>query len=276
MQVIESYICGKENNPNTCEDGIFIGKHLLAVIDGVTAKGTRLWNNTKSGHFAKDVLISTLQKLDACQDENMLYEAPTVLLTKLDAILHDAVTACAADTLTLEEYPRASVIIYNNVTKQIISYGDCQCSVNGKVYSHVKKIDVLNSNLRAYYLEYYLQQGMSLTELAANDLGRAAIQENLMLQFSFENKIGEFGYAVLNGMGIEPSLMKVYQVSEGDEIILASDGYPVLASSLAESEAILQHVLLDDPMCFRIYRCTKGIKTGNVSFDDRAYCRVSI
>ena len=166
------------------------------------------------------------------------------MLTKLDAVLHDAVTACTAETLTLEEYPRASVIIYNNVTKQIISYGDCQ--------------------------------GMSLTELAANDLGRAAIQENLMLQFSFENKIGEFGYAVLNGMGIEPSLVRVYQVCEGDEIILASDGYPVLASSLAESEAILQHVLLDDPMCFRIYHCTKGIKTGNVSFDDRAYCRVSI
>lgn len=274
MQVIESYICGKENNPATCEDGIFIGKHLLAVIDGVTAKGTKLWNNTKSGCFAKNVLIDALQKLDDTPDESLLHA--DALLTRLDAILHDAVTACNAGVLAIEEYPRASVLIYNDITKQIISYGDCQCSINEKVYSHVKKIDILNSDLRAYYLEYYLQQGMTLAELAANDLGRAAIQENLMLQFSFENKIGEFGYAVLNGMGIEPSLMKVYQVHGGDEIILASDGYPALANSLAKSEAILQHVLRKDPMCFRIYRCAKGLKAGNISFDDRAYCRVSI
>lgn len=276
MQVIESYICGKENNPATCEDGIFIGKHLLAVIDGVTAKGTRLWNNTKSGYFAKNVLIDALQRLDDTPDESLLHADALALLTKLDAILHNAVTACSDGVLAIEEYPRASVLIYNDVTKQIISYGDCQCSINKKVYSHVKKIDLLNSDLRAYYLEYYLQQGMPLAELATNDLGRAAIQENLMLQFSFENKMGEFGYAVLNGMGIEPSLIKVYPVRERDEIILASDGYPVLKSTLAESEAILQQVLQEDPMCFRIYRSTKGIKTGNVSFDDRAYCRVSI
>ena len=276
MQVIESYICGKENNPATCEDGIFIGKHLLAVIDGVTAKGTKFWNNTKSGCFAKNALINALQKLDDTPDESLLHADPLALLTRLDAILHDAVTACSDDVLSIEEYPRASILIYNDVTKQIISYGDCQCNINKKVYSHVKKIDLLNSDLRAYYLEYYLQQGMSLAELVTNDLGRAAIQENLMLQFSFENKIGEFGYAVLNGIGIEPSLIHIYQVQVGDEIVLASDGYPVLKNTLAESEAILQQVLQEDPMCFRIYRSTKGIKTGNVSFDDRAYCRVSI
>lgn len=55
MQIIESFLCGKENNPKTCEDGIYIGEHLVAVIDGVTAKGKRLWNGHKSGPYAKKV-----------------------------------------------------------------------------------------------------------------------------------------------------------------------------------------------------------------------------
>lgn len=44
MRIIEQFICGKENNPDTCEDGLFISKELVAVIDGVTAKSRYLWN----------------------------------------------------------------------------------------------------------------------------------------------------------------------------------------------------------------------------------------
>ena len=175
-----------------------------------------------------------------------------------------------------EKYPRASIIIYNDIRKEIISYGDCQCCINGEVHSHIKKIDELNAALRAYYLEYHLLQGMPFEELAENDLGRAAIQENLLMQFAFENKAGEFRYAVLNGMGIEPSLIKTYKVNAGDEVILASDGYPVLCGGLRECEDTLQALLQEDPMCFRKYRSTKGLKAGNVSFDDRAFCRICV
>lgn len=135
---------------------------------------------------------------------------------------------------------------------------------------------MLNASLRAYYLEYHLQKGMTLEELQENDLGRAAIQPNLLMQFAFENQPGEFGYPVLNGMGIEPSMICTYKVQEGDEIILASDGYPKLGKDLAESEANLQQLMEEDPMCFRKYLCTKGLKEGNSSFDDRAFCRIQV
>ena len=42
---------------------------------------------------------------------------------------------------------------------------------------------------------------------------------------------------------------------------------------LCEKDA-LQDLLEQDPMCFRLYPSTKGVKPGNVSFDDRAYCRI--
>ena len=44
MKILEKYIQGKENNPDTCEDGLYIGEDIIAVLDGVTAKSTYLWN----------------------------------------------------------------------------------------------------------------------------------------------------------------------------------------------------------------------------------------
>ena len=93
------------------------------------------------------------------------------------------------------------------------------------------------------------------------------------MQFAFENKLGCFGYPVLNGMGIEESMIKCYSVTEGDTVILASDGYPVLRKTLKECENELDYIRQNDPMCFRLFRSTKGIKQGNASFDDRAFCK---
>ena len=265
MKLLEYFLCGKENNPNTCEDGLIIGKHLIAVIDGVTSKGTRLWDGKTSGRYAKDILADYLKR--DIERQNVIQ-----LLTNLDHILSEKVLY-NAKSLPREEYPRAAIIIYNDFYKEIWSYGDCQCRINEKVYTHSKKIDELNADLRAFYLEYQISQGADIKELEQNDLGRKGIQKNLMMQFAFENKPGYFGYPVLNGMGIEQSMIKCYPVTKGDTVVLASDGYPVLRENLSECEKELDDIKKNDPMCFRLYRSTKGIKRGNISFDDRAFCR---
>ena len=274
MRILESFILGKENNPLTCEDGVFISEKLVAVIDGVTAKGSRMWNGHKSGYFAKEVLLQTLQELVDGDDNCLLADEQrsVLLLEKLDMALYDAVLSQGGDDMPTEEYPRASIILYNDITKEVISYGDCQCSMGGRIHSHGKEVDRLNSDLRAYHLEYQLLCGATIEELAQNDPGRAAIKENLRIQLGFENRKGEFCYPVLKGCGIEKTLIKRYKVREGDVVILASDGYPRLGKSLEESERALQQILREDPMCFRVYRSTKGVMPGNVSFDDRAFC----
>lgn len=275
MRILESFILGKENNPLTCEDGIFISEKLVAVIDGVTAKGSRMWNGHKSGYFAKEVLLQSLQEFVDREDNCLSADEQwsIVLLEKLDKALYDAVLSQAGDDLSKEEYPRASIILYNDIAKEVISYGDCQCSIGGTTHSHGKEVDQLNADLRAYHLEYQLLGGTTMEELVENDLGRAAIKDNLRMQLEFENKKSKFGYPVLNGCGIEKSLIKSYAVREGENVILASDGYPALGKSLEESEEILQQILREDPMCFRIYPSTKGVMSGNVSFDDRAFCK---
>lgn len=269
MQIVESFLCGKENNPATCEDGIYIGEQLVAVIDGVTAKGHRLWNGHKSGYYAKEVLLNYLKQ------DGIVQQKPEEFMKNLDGALRESIESQGADLKT-EEYPRASIIIYNDIYKEIWNYGDCQCSINGTVYTHAKEIDEINAKRRAHVLEEALKNGMSCEELSKMDLGRIAILENLRTQFDYENKKGGYGYPILNGMGIEPSMLCVYQVKAGDEVILASDGYPKLEKRLKESEEALSHILQKDPMCFRLYPSTKGVKEGNISFDDRAFCRIVV
>lgn len=132
MQILESYLCGKENNPAACEDAIFFGEHLVAVIDGVTAKGTRLWSGHKSGYYAKEILCSYLGQ------KGVEHQTAEALFANLDNVLSKSVEV--PDLLPPEEYPRASVIIYNDIYKEVWSYGDCQCSINGVVHTHAKKL----------------------------------------------------------------------------------------------------------------------------------------
>lgn len=268
MNIIEYFLCGKENNPDTCEDGLVIGEHLIAVIDGVTSKGVRLWEGKTSGYYAKHILSRYLQ-------QGIERQSCIELIENLDRILCDSILQ-NDEYVSREEYPRASIIIYNDFYKEIWSYGDCQCKINEKLYTHSKIIDALNADLRAFYLEYYISQGMNIEELEQVDLGRKGIKQNMLMQFAFENKLTTFGYPVLNGMGIEKSMIKRYSVSKGDTVILASDGYPVLKDSLNECEKELDYIKQNDPMCFRIYRSTKGIQKGNVSFDDRSFCKLIV
>lgn len=267
MQILETFLCGKENQPDTCEDGIFCGEHIVAVIDGVTAKGQSLWNGHKSGYYAKELLLEYFAR------EQVEKQTAQELFLNLDKLLYQHAVQ-KQPGLPAEEYPRASVIVYNDILKEIWSYGDCRCRIGESVFFHEKKIDRLNEMLRSYYLEYSLESGMTQEELIEHDLGRAAIEETLHMQFAFENKKGEFGYPVLNGMGIAPDMITVHKVCAGEEIILASDGYPKLEEDLEKSETTLNSILKSDPLCFRHYPCTKGIKPGNVSFDDRAFCRI--
>lgn len=268
LKILEQYIQGKENNPDTCEDGVYIGEDIIAVLDGVTAKSTYLWNGVSSGCYGKNVIIDFLKK-------QPLIDSPEKFFMDADRQLKEVIDKNQNDIQT-EDYPRVSIILYNDRCHEIWSYGDCQCRINDKVYSYEKEIDRLNAEMRAFYLEYCLLQGRTLEELACSDPGRKEIGDNLLRQLAFENKAGKFGYPVLNGHGIEAAMIKRYSVKPGDQIVLASDGYPKLKKTLKESEDALKEILENDPICFREFRSTKGVRTGNISFDDRTYCRILI
>lgn len=268
MQIIETKIESKTFKSELCEDGLFISDDFIAIIDGVTAKGKHLWQGKTSGRYAKDIILNELTKMPK---DIQAYELFGNLSKRLKVCYNKEM-----DKEVQEEKLRASIIIYTAAHEEVWSYGDCQCIIDGVYYTHKKSIDSMNENIRCFILQNALLNGKTYEQLSKEDIGREAIQEFMKMQFSFENKEMVFGYPILNGDEIKESLIKRYKATKGKEIVLASDGYPMLYNTLDESESYLRKQLKTDPLCCREFFSTKGVLQGNQSFDDRSYCRVVI
>lgn len=78
-------------------------------------------------------------------------DLPEDFFRRLDQLLKEAIKG-NPDDIEIRDYPRATIIVYNDRCREIWSYGDCQCRINDKVYSHEKEIDRLNAEKRAFYL----------------------------------------------------------------------------------------------------------------------------
>ncbi len=263
---MEHYMEGKYDDQTLCEDGLFIGDHCVAVIDGVTSQTGYKFQGMYGGCFAKNIILNCLKTMDVSK-----YQA-----SEFFEIINDSIgnkTKELYPDLEFANYPKAVMILFNKTKGEIWNYGDCQCMVDGVVLTKSKKIDVLHSELRAAVLEEEIRKGKSVEELLQNDVGHAVIKNSLKYQYLLANTKNEYGYPVLNGYTFEPDYVKIYPVHQQQEIVLASDGYPKILNTLEESEKYLHHIIETDPLCFREYKSTKGIGQGRNSFDDRTYWR---
>lgn len=263
MKIIESYVRGKYDDPDQCEDAIVINDDYIAIIDGVTAKSQRKYAGKSSGRIAQEILKRKFSELPGNLKAAELLNALSEEL-RLFSKIHQ----CRGN-----EIPRACIIVYSRQSQMIIGYGDCQCYVGKRLYSFHKKIDQMNETVRSFVIDTALKLGSTPDEILEDDPGREAIQPYLDKQYLYENKNEPFGYAVLNGDPVNPSLITEIPVTSGTEIILASDGYPVLKDTLKDSENALHDLLKEDPLCFRTNPQTKGLRKGQVSYDDRSYIR---
>lgn len=283
MKVVESFVAAKKAAPYLCEDALVATHGFAAVIDGVTAKGHLLWHGGKtSGRIAADTLSEVIRGL------------------ALDASMQDFIKAAceaihceyalAGRLQTVEDEPAerisACAAVYSDFRKEVWIVGDCQCLADGKLHSNPKYIDECLAQVRADVDAYMLRSGVTLQELQRGDVGREMIAEFLRLQTCFQNRGGadKFGYCVVDGFQMmdeadaeypwqSPQCIKVDGCSS---IVLATDGYPRLFPTLAESEEYLRRVLADDPLCITENVQTKGVIQGQDSYDDRAYLRLEI
>ena len=84
-------------------------------------------------------------------------------------------------------------------------------------------------------------------------------------------------YAVIDGFPIPEMRVPVITLDFRPwEIALASDGYPFLCPTLAESEARLDEQRRNDPLNIGDFKATKGFTPGFNSFDDRSYIRFTV
>lgn len=264
MKIIESFIKGKSKNQALCEDRLVITDHFIAVIDGVTSKSTRTWNGKAGGIAAAEAVCKAIESFP----KDITDQVAIDLLTRAVASLYSEGEEMGSAA--------AGVIIYSPYHNEIWSIGDCQCIINGKKHLHEKKIDVILSQKRADFIRTAIENGASEEDFIKNDTGRELILPEIKQQHKFANVVCELGYGVINGTNVPPNFIIKHQVNVGDEIVLASDGYPILCDTLQESEYLLEKELSENPLCYKNYKSTKGIKEGNLSFDDRTYIKFKI
>ena len=169
-----------------------------------------------------------------------------------------------------EERLTASAIVYSRLRREIWMIGDCQCLVGSQYYDNPKpteaivaqkRCDVINSSPKPW--DHFL----------IDDTARQAVIPELLESMKQQNKT----YAVIDGFPIPQQHVRVLTLDfQPWEIVLASDGYPWLCPTLAESEARLQWQRNNDPLNIGEFKATKAFMQGNNSFDDRAYIRFKV
>ena len=295
MDIIESIIIGKKSQ-EACEDGMVITDDFIAVIDGSTSKTPKHLNpDMKNGRYAMMLISEYIReelKADASVDD---------FCQGVTAYIYNKVYEKLGVEERLKEHPEerltASAILYSRTRNEVWMVGDCQAIIDGKLYENGKPYEEKIARKRVELIE----QGLSPAE------ARKQIEPLLIeAMLSGQNQT----YTVIDGFPIYREGVKVVSVSDScsvqdsvpasnsvpasdsvpcsdsvsasgtflvssSEIVLASDGYPFLEPTLAESEAALAEQIANDPQNIHSFIATKGIVEGNKSFDDRTYIRFS-
>lgn len=270
MKIIEQFICGKKGDPGLCEDVIVTTTDFMAVIDGATSKTCPKLAGMSGGRFAAQVAADTIRALAADIDGHSTINQITQRLR--------TATASYMDVDAVGEKPACCLAIYSRARREIWRVGDIGILQDGAESFLPKSIDDVTSSARAAMIEALLREGETVGSLQADDKGRQFIFPLLQRQHLFANRAdaGNFGFGVMNGDTVPDKFVDVIPAAGAQEIVLASDGYPFLFATLAQSEEKLAHVLRDDPLLYKIHRSTKGMQAGQVSFDDRSYLRFSV
>jgi hypothetical protein len=266
MKIIEKFLLSKYGDNVLCEDIIFESQTIVAVVDGATSKSQKLWNGLSGGLFAAKTLFNGLYEMK--KDLNAIdtvHYLNNYLKSQIDQ-----------EEMPPQDRPMASVVLYNDKTRQIIRYGDCKIIINNKEFPRTNQNDITLANIRAKILLEALKNGKSIEDLMQKDIGREYILKELKNNAKYANDAGEKGYPAINGTTINNSFIDCYFIKDDSEIILASDGYPLLKPTLEQSEAELKRIITQDPLCISQYVSTKGIRHNQVSFDDRAYIRIKV
>lgn len=257
MTITEQFICGKHTAAD-CEDGIVITNDFAAVIDGSTSKTPkRLDPSMKNGRFAMLLISEYIKQMPADYTMNNFCRGITLRIAE-----EYAKRGIAEDMAKHpEERLTASAIIYSNSRKEVWMVGDCQAIIDGEHYDNSKPYEQEIAMQRATLIK----NGMSPKE------ARCAIEPQL-IKAMLEGQNRQ--YAVIDGTPIYMPGTRIVTASHC--VVLASDGYPTLLPTLHESEEALAQHLTDDPQNITDFIAIKGLVEGNVSFDDRAYIKLTI
>jgi len=271
MKVIEQNILSKNNIVEDCEDCLVVTDSFACVIDGATSKSERLINGITIGKFASDMIKESVCKLRKDVD----FKTAIELISNHLNLYYKNNNLFDIMKNNPWERPTASIALYSKYKNQVWLIGDCHCMIGNVYYSNEKLIDKIIAETRSLYLELEILSGSNIDEFLQYDKGREYVLPLLKKQSLLQNnnRLSEYSYSVIDGFNVNLENVKCIDVNS-HSVVLATDGYPKLFNNLFESEAYLNYILSEDPLLFRLYKSTKGLQVGNISFDDRTYLKI--
>ncbi len=267
MNIIERCCIGKNKNRELNEDALVVTDRYIAVIDGATSCASD-WGKP-GGLIAKELLEAYILSAEQQTDGFVFIQA-------LNNVLYEAQKNEPELFSSPEKRLMASVAVFSVSNKQLWSYGDCQYSINGRYFCFDKTVDQMNAMVRSFIDRYHLQNGSDEKTLQNNDIGAEFLSPMLKMQPQFANKDCEFGYPILDGGTLCKKFFCSHCLSDGDTVIMASDGYPCLCDTLSQSESLLEDMKESDPLCIGQYKSVKGFYPGLNGFDDRTYIKFTV
>ena len=179
-----------------------------------------------------------------------------------------------------EERLTASAVIFSRLCREVWLIGDCHCLVSSPSHLEGAGGEAYYDNPKPYEQELAERRAAIIAaspqphdHFLRDDTARQAIIPRMLETMQQQNRT----YSVIDGFPIPEQHVRIVTLDfQPWEVVLASDGYPWLCPTLAESEARLAHQRATDPLNIGNFKATKAFAKGNNSFDDRAYIRFRV
>lgn len=264
IEVVESFTIAKAAG-RLNEDVIAFTANFAAVIDGSTTPAARSDTGLTGGRIAAQAVATTLERLSPDADLGEFLDASARAITE------------AADAAGIpSESPSATAAVVSAARQEAWMIGDVHCSL--RPHPGHTAVDQHAISMRVETLLAAIAAGADPESLRRDDPGRRAIASLLRTQVIHRNALDDrLGYTALSATPPPVEMCAVLMVPvDCGEIILASDGYPQVATTLAESERLLAKDIAADPLRVGAHPATKAVAPGANSFDDRAYLRIRV
>jgi len=266
VKIVESFTASKYEDAKANEDALILTDNFFGVIDGATDISGALIGGESPGRFAARTatrIFDTLTAIENAED----------VLDRLTAAMR---TAREENSIPSEIRPFCVFAVYIPSLRKIIRVGDIQVFVNGQeIPGRIPAVEAL-IQARCAILYSHLAAGKTVEELHRNDPS-----EKLHRLFASGATLvnrGDipYGFGALDGRPVPKRFIEIISVPPAAEIILASDGYPVVKPSLAESEAFLAEILQTDPLLIGDYPQPRATvpKGKGYGYDDRSWLKI--
>ena len=287
MEIIEQTLVPK-NPAKKSEDGIVVTADFIAVIDGSTSKSQYRHSLLRSnGRYAMQLVSRYIRHMPKTTTSEAFLRGVTAYIRR-----HYRKSMLSRLTEHPEDRLTCSAVVFSRVCREVWMIGDCQCLLT----PIVSKPEAKSSDLKLQFSNYYydnpkpaeaelaamradevrrqLADGKTQDELLRNDTARPTIIPRMLETMRQQN----ITYSVIDGFPIPRQHVRILPLDFNPwEVVLASDGYPVLCPTLEESESRLRQQREDDPLNIGpVFQATKAFHPDFNSFDDRAYIRFRV